>query len=187
MYKQIEAYLWNSLRWGVSQEFCWKPECTLCHQLQLCLSEALILILIMFHNHCDSDSLTEYVCVQEVLQHQDFSKFQLLKPRLLEVVDKMLAEDIARLMAQIPHEEVVSTSEPLIKGNILPPLPLHSFNNCFLFNRQCNRWVLSDRKSERMSGKLMGFFNVFIHENLRLLRYLVIWITNCCLNKSFYY
>jgi len=54
--------------------------------------------------------------MQDVLQHQDFTKFQLLKPRLLEVVDKMLAEDIARLMAQIPHEDTNSTSEPIIKG-----------------------------------------------------------------------
>lgn len=49
--------------------------------------------------------------------HHDFTKFNLLKPRLLEVVDKMLAEDIARLMAQIPHEETISTQEPLIKGD----------------------------------------------------------------------
>ncbi|XP_046669543.1 EH domain-containing protein 3 isoform X4 [Homalodisca vitripennis] len=55
--------------------------------------------------------------MQEGLQHQDFTKFQLIKPRLLEVVDKMLAEDIARLMAQIPHEETNAVAEPLIKGS----------------------------------------------------------------------
>lgn len=54
--------------------------------------------------------------MQELLVHHDFTKFNLLKPRLLEVVDKMLAEDIARLMAQIPHEETISAQEPLIKG-----------------------------------------------------------------------
>ncbi|XP_075227835.1 EH domain-containing protein 3-like [Lycorma delicatula] len=43
--------------------------------------------------------------MQESLQHHDFTKFQVLKPRLLEVVDKMLAEDIARLMALIPQED----------------------------------------------------------------------------------
>ncbi|XP_046669541.1 EH domain-containing protein 3 isoform X2 [Homalodisca vitripennis] len=57
--------------------------------------------------------------MQEGLQHQDFTKFQLIKPRLLEVVDKMLAEDIARLMAQIPHEETNAVAEPLIKGATL--------------------------------------------------------------------
>ncbi|XP_014275527.1 EH domain-containing protein 1 isoform X1 [Halyomorpha halys] len=46
--------------------------------------------------------------MQEVLQNHDFTKFQTLKPRLLEVVDKMLAEDISKLMAQIPHEDIVS-------------------------------------------------------------------------------
>lgn len=60
--------------------------------------------------------LTLYV--QEGLQHHDFSKFQLLKPRLLEVVDKMLAEDIAKLMAQIPHEDTNPVSEPIIKGTL---------------------------------------------------------------------
>ncbi|XP_043277169.1 EH domain-containing protein 1 [Venturia canescens] len=54
--------------------------------------------------------------MQENLANHDFTKFNVLKPRLLEVVDKMLAEDIARLMAMIPQEEVSTTSETLIKG-----------------------------------------------------------------------
>jgi hypothetical protein len=54
--------------------------------------------------------------MQELLVHHDFTKFHPLKPRLLEVVDKMLAEDIARLMAMIPHDEVHIVSEPLVKG-----------------------------------------------------------------------
>lgn len=56
--------------------------------------------------------------MQECLAHYDFSKFNPLKPKLLETVDKMLAEDIAKLMAMIPHEEVTKVSEPLIKGII---------------------------------------------------------------------
>lgn len=51
--------------------------------------------------------------MQEVLQNHDFTKFQTLKPRLLEVVDKMLAEDISKLMAQIPHEDIVSAPSNL--------------------------------------------------------------------------
>ncbi|KAH7710200.1 EH-domain containing 1 [Aphelenchoides avenae] len=39
------------------------------------------------------------------LEKADFTKFQAIKPRLLEVVANMLATDIARLMAQIPKEE----------------------------------------------------------------------------------
>lgn len=53
---------------------------------------------------------------QEHLAGHDFTKFHSLNPRLLEVVDKMLAEDIARLMAMIPHEEVNASSEPQVKG-----------------------------------------------------------------------
>lgn len=36
----------------------------------------------------------------------DFSKFQSLKPHLLEEVDRMLANDIAKLMAMIPLQDV---------------------------------------------------------------------------------
>jgi len=36
----------------------------------------------------------------------DFSKFQSLKPHLLEEVDKMLANDIAKLMAMIPLQDM---------------------------------------------------------------------------------
>jgi EH domain-containing protein 1 len=39
------------------------------------------------------------------LENADFTKFQAIKPRLLEVVENMLQTDIARLMAQIPKEE----------------------------------------------------------------------------------
>ena len=41
--------------------------------------------------------------LQEQLVHQDFTKFHALKPKLLETVDKMLAEDIARLMNMVPQ------------------------------------------------------------------------------------
>ncbi|XP_058792333.1 EH domain-containing protein 3 [Phymastichus coffea] len=54
--------------------------------------------------------------MQEKLAHHDFTKFNLIKPRLLEVVDKMLSEDISKLMGMIPHEETTTTSEPNIKG-----------------------------------------------------------------------
>ena len=41
-----------------------------------------------------------------------------MKPRLLENVDKMLAEDIARLMAMIPQEEATTNSKDnsIVKG-----------------------------------------------------------------------
>ncbi|XP_076261510.1 EH domain-containing protein 1-like isoform X2 [Rhynchophorus ferrugineus] len=43
--------------------------------------------------------------MQEVLSNMDFTKFNPLKPKLLEIVDRMLADDISRLMAMIPLEE----------------------------------------------------------------------------------
>lgn len=57
--------------------------------------------------------------MQENLQHHDFTKFHPIKPRLLEVVDKMLAEDISMLMAMIPQDEETTTVEPLVKGKHL--------------------------------------------------------------------
>lgn len=54
--------------------------------------------------------------MQDVLQNQDFTKFHSLKLPLLEAVDRMLANDIAKLMNMIPQEESEMVSEPLIKG-----------------------------------------------------------------------
>ncbi|EDV49317.1 EH domain-containing protein 1 [Drosophila simulans] len=54
--------------------------------------------------------------MQEVLQHQDFTKFHSLKPHLLDIVDNMLAKDIARLMEMIPQEEMTMVADPIVKG-----------------------------------------------------------------------
>ncbi|MBZ3870789.1 EH domain-containing protein 3 [Sciurus carolinensis] len=53
--------------------------------------------------------------MQDQLQAQDFSKFQPLKSKLLEVVDDMLANDIAQLMVLVRQEE---TQRPvqMVKG-----------------------------------------------------------------------
>lgn len=57
--------------------------------------------------------------MQEFLAHHDFSKFNTLKPKLLEVVDNMLVKDIAQLMSMIPHEEIGTTSDLFVKGIFL--------------------------------------------------------------------
>ena len=57
--------------------------------------------------------------MQEVLQNQDFSKFHSLKPHLIEAVDRMLAQEISKLIGMIPQEESEMVSEPLIKGEFL--------------------------------------------------------------------
>lgn len=54
--------------------------------------------------------------MQEQLVHEDFAKFHPLKPKMLETVDKMMAEDIAKLMAIIPEEDVINPPEDKIKG-----------------------------------------------------------------------
>lgn len=53
--------------------------------------------------------------LQELLNGQDFSKFAALKPKLLEAVEDMLANDIARLMAMVRQEEAAMPSQT-VKG-----------------------------------------------------------------------
>ncbi|XP_017833754.2 EH domain-containing protein 1 isoform X2 [Callithrix jacchus] len=53
--------------------------------------------------------------MQELLQTQDFNKFQALKPKLLDTVDDMLANDIARLMVMVRQEESLMPSQ-VVKG-----------------------------------------------------------------------
>ncbi|XP_065737583.1 EH domain-containing protein 1 isoform X1 [Phocoena phocoena] len=53
--------------------------------------------------------------MQELLQTQDFSKFQALKPKLLDTVDDMLANDIARLMVIVRQEESLMPAQ-VVKG-----------------------------------------------------------------------
>ena len=57
--------------------------------------------------------------MQEQLQYHDFSKFPLLKPKLLEGVDRMLASDIARLMTLIPKEEEQRADTAVVKVLLL--------------------------------------------------------------------
>eukprot|EP00096_Caligus_rogercresseyi_P000116 TRINITY_DN1030_c1_g1_i2.p1 TRINITY_DN1030_c1_g1~~TRINITY_DN1030_c1_g1_i2.p1 ORF type:complete len:539 (+),score=195.15 TRINITY_DN1030_c1_g1_i2:294-1910(+) len=49
--------------------------------------------------------------MQKTLSYQDFTKFRPLDKKLLERVDRMLAEDIAKLMTLIPHEEKNARAE----------------------------------------------------------------------------
>uniref|UniRef100_A0AC11BNE1 EH domain containing 1 n=1 Tax=Ovis aries TaxID=9940 RepID=A0AC11BNE1_SHEEP len=53
--------------------------------------------------------------MQELLQTQDFSRFQALKPKLLDTVDDMLANDIARLMVMVRQEESLMPAQ-VVKG-----------------------------------------------------------------------
>ncbi|XP_036624123.1 EH domain-containing protein 1-like [Trichosurus vulpecula] len=48
--------------------------------------------------------------MQELLQTQDFSKFQTMKPKLFENLEQMLSKDIARLMFMIKEEEAAAAA-----------------------------------------------------------------------------
>lgn len=65
----------------------------------------------------ESISITNscFLCPQELLNGQDFSKFASLKPKLLEAVEDMLANDIAHLMALVRQEEASMPSQS-VKG-----------------------------------------------------------------------
>ncbi|XP_013406319.1 EH domain-containing protein 1-like [Lingula anatina] len=54
--------------------------------------------------------------MREQLEHHDFTKFHSFKPKLVENVDNMLANDIARLMQMIPHEEAEMAEQPSVQG-----------------------------------------------------------------------
>jgi hypothetical protein len=70
--------------------------------------------------------------LQKQLIAYDFTSFSSLKPHLLEAVDKMLANDIARLMALIPQE----ATDTLVKGLDIGEF-LHGFLNFGLIRVFC--------------------------------------------------
>lgn len=53
---------------------------------------------------------------QELLNGQDFTKFASLKPKLLDAVEDMLANDIARLMALVRQEESAMPTQSVRGG-----------------------------------------------------------------------
>lgn len=54
--------------------------------------------------------------MQEILTVQDANKFHSLKPKLLEIVNEMLCNDISQLMAMIPHDSSPPTQEIVTGG-----------------------------------------------------------------------
>ena len=50
--------------------------------------------------------------------HHDFTKFHALKPKLLEAVDRMLTEEIGRLMNMVPSEEQTMAAAHKIQGGV---------------------------------------------------------------------
>lgn len=56
-----------------------------------------------------------YFSLKDILMTQDFSKFQPIKPKLLDAVDDMLTNDIAKLMVLVRQEESQMTNQ-VVKG-----------------------------------------------------------------------
>ena len=54
--------------------------------------------------------------MQEKLINYDFTKFNPLQKRLLDDVDKMLATDIAKIMAMIPQEQTEKSMDNKVNG-----------------------------------------------------------------------
>ncbi|XP_067939205.1 EH domain-containing protein 3-like isoform X1 [Watersipora subatra] len=63
----------------------------------------------------------------EVASVHDFKKFQPLKPRLMENVDKMLADEVSRLMAMVPTEETEMPA-PNVQGGAFDGMQENPFN-----------------------------------------------------------
>lgn len=95
--------------------------------------------------------------MQEVLQHQDFSKFHSLKLPLLEVVDQMLAKDISVLMGKIPHEETTIVSETVITGKFF------KFFMQYRLVMSCVIWSLHHFKELMRYEIYLYFFSIIFH------------------------
>ncbi|GAU92821.1 hypothetical protein RvY_04854 [Ramazzottius varieornatus] len=65
--------------------------------------------------------------MQESLRNQNFEKFHVLNPKLIQRVDRMLAEEIAVLMNMISMEESRQTQDPIVKGGAFDGLTKSPF------------------------------------------------------------
>lgn len=67
--------------------------------------------------------------MQEKLLQQDFSKFNILKPKLIDTVDQMLRDDISTIMSMIPREQELSVETAPVKGGALNALVDNPFGH----------------------------------------------------------
>ncbi|MBN3293207.1 EHD4 protein, partial [Polypterus senegalus] len=75
-----------------------------------------IYIALQKEHHISPGDFPNVTRMQEQLQHYDFSKFPSMKSKLIDSVDKMLAENIAGLMMQIRKEESNMPSQSVQGG-----------------------------------------------------------------------
>lgn len=100
----------------------------------------------------DFPSVTKF---QELLKQHDFSKFNTMKPKLIQHLDRMLASDIPRLMAMIPQEQLdEAQNKPSVTGGAFTVS--HAINNPFSqgacegtdIGKDAEHWIVLDHKSE---------------------------------------
>lgn len=75
---------------------------------QLILKLPVIFAKIQLEHHISPGDFPDCQKMQELLMAHDFTKFHSLKPKLLEALDDMLAQDIAKLMPLLRQEELES-------------------------------------------------------------------------------
>lgn len=67
--------------------------------------------------------------MQDKLILQDFSKFNTLKPKLIEAIDTMLREDISKIMLMIPREQEQNIETAPVQGGALNALVDNPFGH----------------------------------------------------------
>ncbi|XP_026677090.1 LOW QUALITY PROTEIN: EH domain-containing protein 1-like [Diaphorina citri] len=93
--------------------------------------------------------------MQELLELQDFSKFNYLKPRLIEIVDKTLTEDIGRL---IPIDDLTPPSnETAVEGGAFEGMEdvITPFSNRRSeYSLEESEWCIAKEKYDLIFNKL---------------------------------
>ncbi|CAD5119893.1 DgyrCDS8474 [Dimorphilus gyrociliatus] len=89
------------------------------------------------------------------LQFQDFTKFKLLKEKLIDDTEYMLSNDISKLMKLIPHEEKkYKKSEASVKGGAFENVKGSPFNIGYGEGvdkgRGTGSWIVENKKPEYM-------------------------------------
>jgi len=109
--------------------------------------------------------------MREILPLLDFSSFKILKPKDIETVDSMMADDIARLMAMIPTEADQQKNDDSVKGGVFGGDESREFNpfekgvaEGFNKHKHNNGWAPTHDRSygdwKRMHAELLEQNNI---------------------------
>ncbi|XP_065655210.1 EH domain-containing protein 1 [Hydra vulgaris] len=103
--------------------------------------------------------------MQENLELHDFSKFPNLRPKLIEKVDQMLSEDIARLMAMLPQEAETRGDSQVVRGGVfssaegeLNPFATGAAEG-YALGAGTSQWVVNSSGDKQKYDKLFNELN----------------------------